>query len=333
MFAGDKKLFARDNIAEAGTPQETTTFDSRALADRVGAEYRVRATRMSGDGALLSGCLTFSRLRDGLILHRSDVLHLCDMTTEAVIDEPCVKVLLKLEGDARVCFGEAPLELDAGQGKAARPRGAVVALAVPERFERSCRADSRERMVALTLAPAWLESAGLDFDELRKRLDATCWRPSARAVALAAALIAPAPFSAALAALYQESRAIELAAEALGGGGFGCEPPLSARALARAERLKTLLDSGRADTWDIATIAREMACNPTTLQKDFRQVHRASIFDYLRASRLARAARALECEGVTVAMAAEIAGYSSQANFSTAFRHRYGMPPSAWRRR
>ncbi|MBP8278605.1 MAG: helix-turn-helix transcriptional regulator, partial [Propionivibrio sp.] len=35
--------------------------------------------------------------------------------------------------------------------------------------------------------------------------------------------------------------------------------------------------------------------------------------------------------GVSVARAAEIAGYSSQANFSTAFRRHFGLSPKHYR--
>ena len=72
-------------------------------------------------------------------------------------------------------------------------------------------------------------------------------------------------------------------------------------------------------------MARAMRCNCNSLQQQFRAVFGKTVFDYLRASRLRRAAVALQNEGVSVARAAEIAGYSSQANFSTAFRRHFGV--------
>ena len=46
-----------------------------------------------------------------------------------------------------------------------------------------------------------------------------------------------------------------------------------------------------------------------------------------------RAAWALRHDGASVARAAEIAGYASQANFSTAFRRHFGQPPKTYRAR
>jgi AraC-like DNA-binding protein len=50
-------------------------------------------------------------------------------------------------------------------------------------------------------------------------------------------------------------------------------------------------------------------------------------------ARLRRAAWALQHGGANVARAAKIAGYASQANFSTAFRRHFGLPPKMYRAR
>lgn len=70
-----------------------------------------------------------------------------------------------------------------------------------------------------------------------------------------------------------------------------------------------------------------MCCNPNTLQRHFRQSFGQTISGYLRETRLQRAAQALERDGISVAHAAEIAGYSNQANFCTAFKKRYNVLP------
>ncbi|MEM7206778.1 MAG: AraC family transcriptional regulator [Pseudomonadota bacterium] len=56
------------------------------------------------------------------------------------------------------------------------------------------------------------------------------------------------------------------------------------------------------------------------------------MIDWLRRQRLALAFNALTLEGTSVTRAAEIAGYQSSTNFSTAFRKEYGYPPSHCRR-
>ena len=69
------------------------------------------------------------------------------------------------------------------------------------------------------------------------------------------------------------------------------------------------------------------------LQRQFRAVFGTTVFDYLRECRLLRARRALEHDGVTVGQAAMVAGYTSAANFATAYRRRFGMPPKLARAR
>ena len=57
------------------------------------------------------------------------------------------------------------------------------------------------------------------------------------------------------------------------------------------------------------------------------------LFEHLRGRRLDAARLALEREGLAVGQAAELAGYGNAANFATAFRRRFGCPPSAVRTR
>jgi AraC-like DNA-binding protein len=52
-----------------------------------------------------------------------------------------------------------------------------------------------------------------------------------------------------------------------------------------------------------------------------------TVFDYLRRARLLRARQALEREGRSIIEAAAIAGYTSPANFATAYRRRFGITP------
>jgi AraC-like DNA-binding protein len=166
------------------------------------------------------------------------------------------------------------------------------------------------------------------------------WKPSARAVAIAEQLIHPIELEGPMQRLHQESRALELIVEALsqtlaadGAGDAAGAATLPASALRRVRRLQQFLDSGEADQLDMRTIAQHIGCNANTLQQQFREVCGLPIFDYLRRSRLQRAAHALQHEGVSVARAAEIAGYSSQANFSTAFRRHFGLLPKHCRNR
>lgn len=68
-----------------------------------------------------------------------------------------------------------------------------------------------------------------------------------------------------------------------------------------------------------------------TLQRTFHAAYGMTVFDYVRRARLQRARDAIEREGISIAQAAHIAGYTSAANFATAFKRLYGMTPKAFR--
>lgn len=64
------------------------------------------------------------------------------------------------------------------------------------------------------------------------------------------------------------------------------------------------------------------------LQRLFRVSEGCSVFEYVRVKRLEAALAALSAGATTVKEASLIAGYSSAANFATAFRRQFGMTPT-----
>ncbi|WP_349278792.1 AraC family transcriptional regulator [Polaromonas hydrogenivorans] len=311
-------------------------IDVGKLNTQVGQGHQLLSPDAGTTSPLMQGSFSMTRLRDGMSLHCTDIVHLHDMATQFVMQEECIKVLLKLEGNAQVAVGRQSLPLDAGEGANAVPHGSVVTLNAPDTFERHACAGSRQRMVVLTLKPVWFDATGISREIFREHLTVRHWTPTPRAVAIAEQLIHPLGLDDPMQSLYQESRALELIAEALSRTRADTAPSpltMSASACQRVRRLQQLLDSGEADQLDMRAIAQSIGCNANTLQQQFRQVCGQPIFDYLRQRRLQRAAHALQHEGVSVARAAEIAGYSSQANFSTAFRRNFGLQPKHCRNR
>lgn len=315
-------------------------IDAAEFKRATGNTVQVVSPSANDSSPLMQGVFTIRRLRDGMHLHCTDIVHLQSLTTRTLMQGKCVKVLLRLEGGARVRFGRQVLPLDSGCGLRACPKGFVVCLGGPEEFERRCEAGCRQRMVVVTLAPEWFAAARMREHLASDHLTVRTWMPTPRAIAIAEQLLHPAAFEGPLHGLYLESRVLELVAEAL--ARTQEESPTESQVLppglrpgeyARACRLRDLLESGRADRMSMDEMAQSMRCNANTLQQQFRQSFGTTIFDYLRSARLQRAAQALQHDGVSVARAAEIAGYGSQANFSTAFRRHFGSPPKIYRAR
>ncbi len=317
-----------------GTPG--ALIDTRALNAMVGENLRVVGPIGAQDTPLLDGAFSFTTLREGISLHCTDIVHLRPVETRFAIQQRCIKILLKLEGDARIGIGGHDIPMNAGEGGQAVARGAVVLVDGPDTVQRSARAGSRQRMVVLTLHPSWFDSAGIPHEIFREHVTVHGWTPSARALAIAEQLIHPIALQGTLSRLHYESRALELILEALAQSLPGQTAPavnMSAADHQRVCRLRRFLDSGEADQLGMRCIARHIGCNANTLNQLFREACGESIFSYLRKRRLQRAADALRYEGVSVARAADIAGYSSQANFSTAFRRHFGLSPKLLRAR
>jgi len=285
---------------------------------------------------LMQGSFSVSELREGLSLLCCDVVHLADLTSQFLVEKACIKVLLKLEGPCQVAVGRHMLPLDEDSPAHSAAQGAFVSIRSPECLTRHARAGSKLRMVAVTLSWPWLQASGMPLQPFQKHLSLQRWQPSRRAVSIAEQLLHPLERSGPLHQLQQESRALELVIEAFGSQQSSDMPAVATQpesVLRRVRQLQDLLDSGVADNMNLQAIARKMGCNANTLQQQFRQVSGQTIAASLRQRRLQRAALALQHEGASVGQAAELAGYSSQANFSTAFRRLFGVMPKHYRNR
>ncbi len=71
--------------------------------------------------------------------------------------------------------------------------------------------------------------------------------------------------------------------------------------------------------------------NEKRLARAFRAYRNQTVFEYIHEERFRRATDLLSGTGLSTASIAEEIGFSSSANFATAFRARFGMTPSAYR--
>lgn len=79
-------------------------------------------------------------------------------------------------------------------------------------------------------------------------------------------------------------------------------------------------------------LAAEHGISVSFLQKSFKQVYGLPVYQYLKTYRLEKAAAALLGTGRSVTEIALDAGYTNPAKFSEAFRKRFGLSPSEYRR-
>ncbi len=139
------------------------------------------------------------------------------------------------------------------------------------------------------------------------------------------------PYSGALGQIYAESRIlsalVELAA-LLHDANDSAIPALSRTHRDRAEQARLLLDARLADPPSVPELARTIGLNETDLRRSFKAAFGTTIIDYLRDRRLEIARMLVRQRQLPVATIAYRVGFASPANFATAYRRRFGRPPS-----
>lgn len=106
----------------------------------------------------------------------------------------------------------------------------------------------------------------------------------------------------------------------------GLRDPLVGRAIAQ-------LHDRPAHNWTVAELAPSVNASRTVLAERFVALVGIPPMQYLTQWRLALAAHLLRSGRWSLTRIAEQIGYESDAAFSRAFKHAYGMPPGTWRHR
>ncbi len=314
--------------------------DIAALSAVAGTGFAMLRPDLAPESAALRGRYQMLKMRSGLSLHASDTLDMHDLTTRIVHTEG-LTVSLFLQGLADVTLGGRAFLL----GPAARGgelEGVVIARAEMDLFERRGRCGSHVRKVNVTIPAQWLEQEGLaDLADhravlafSRDHLASARWKLSSRLKALAEQILDPPPYNGLLQGLYLESRAIEIAAEALGVMGRLAAPsgPLRGAEQRRMWAVHDFIAARLADDLTLDLIAREAGMSVNTLQRLFRAAFGVTVFEHVRQRRLDLARAALEEGDLTVTQAAYVAGYTAPANFATAFKRAFGVSPKSVRR-
>ena len=214
---------------------------------------------------------------------------------------------------------------------------ATVSVADSAQLSDHCSAGQRSRSILVHSRPEDLADEQL-ADRLNAAIKCTGSAPmtvSTRSSALARELFAPS-LDGDVGRLLAESCALELLARSLANvnrNGHDRTPSLSRQERARMLKVQELLIAAPDRAYRLCDLAREAGVGVTTLKTKFPLVTGKPVFEFLRDVRLARAHTGLENEGWTVAQAAHFVGYTHQSNFSTAFRRKFGVSPSAIRRR
>jgi len=312
-------------------------------------DYQFESIPFSGDAPILEGRLHETQLQPGVWLHCAEVCDLHSMASRTLL-EAGLRLVLILAGELDVGIGGNRLHLSGASASAA-----LVAMPKEALFERQWKRGKWERKLSLHFTPQWLAAWAAHCQAEGKTLPgpvkaALCdpghspglqvhtWRPSRHAIALAEQLMLETGCSdSGLQALKQSGLALELLHEALS----QCEPDqppplaqsttgLKPRDLNRMLRVRSFLDAEIQHNHDrvlsIEELGRYFGLSTSALQRHFRQAFGFSINEYRRNMRLLQARTDLQ-NGLSINDAAHRAGYTTAANFATAFRRHFGISP------
>lgn len=99
-----------------------------------------------------------------------------------------------------------------------------------------------------------------------------------------------------------------------------------------AQEAKHYMDMHFGETITLESLCRQFHVSRATLAGSFRKTYGISIHQYLMEKRLREGKRLLEDYSMSVSQAAELAGFRDANYFTKAFRRRYKMTPSEYRK-
>lgn len=245
-----------------------------------------------------------------------------------------LRLIVALQGPIKLNFDQHDFRLQPQQ----QAQVLLVNLNEPALFQRHCGQPGIEQKVCMALDHPWLEQHGLPelgsqsaLARLASRhLAAMQWVASPQLTRLAQQMVQHHAANPLLARIEREGMGMLLLGQVL--AEIGSPPPDSPatpQLSRRLQRVKALIDSGEGENWSLHQLAEAACMSSSTLQRHFRRHFDCSVMDYLRGQRLESARQMLLSGQRSITDVALGAGYSSAANFATAFRRRFGQPPSA----
>lgn len=325
-----------------------STAQLNAAGAHVGGSHDIESRHDAGARTPLEGSFQMLTMRPGLMLRRADVRDCGDNVVRSTLT-PGLKLIVLEHGDVELEFGHHHLHLQ-GPAPGETLQARLLMLTGPARFMRRAARNHRERSITLTATPQWLQQGGLIPDAsasdgaqvsaissfLQTHLALHVWPLTPRGVTLAQRIARPPAHEDGVDRLMLESRCLALLGEglrhvALSAAGINASAPagrINPRHAKRLLDLRARIDAGHI-TGDVALadLAAQAGLSVRALQQGFQALTGATVIEYLRLQRLKAAQRALQRQGVSVSQAAALAGYSSAANFATAFKRLFGVSP------
>lgn len=321
------------------------SITSRQL-EELGTRVKGLTGPLTERGSVMSGRMSFSDTPSFLSVHTSDTVDMKDAIANYQV-KAAVKVAIILKGRLQAEFDGIPIDLDARD----HPVGFIWAVPKPAKVRRFIHKGNELSKVMISAQYDWvlqqlLGKSPVRYQEIveffKSGVSVRSWTPSRRVLALADQLIYPHASDPIVRELYEESRGLEILAEALSAiqnttndtqrQADASEPDALDRHH-RAREIRDYILASAPDQQTLPKIAEAIGTSVASMQRIFKDAYGMTVKDFIRESRLVAARDAMEKDGLTIAQAAWKAGYKSPANFATAFKRVFGITPSEARDR
>ena len=285
------------------------------------------------------GIVWHREIAPGLLAVRSQIEIFADFNLKET-HEPCLMLGVILNGCAQIRVGPQAYKLELGELGVLRFGARETTTGIMER-------DARMDLAGVVARPDWLARNSVD-DAIAQSGILTAI--AQRKIELSRCPVTPALHQSALnlfqlnddagpiSRLRSEAAAMQFFADAVIALNIprvpGNERILTPREFKRIQDVRERLETcSPEDDVTLENVAREAGMSVSTLCRHFKMAFDTSVIAYVSKRRMDTARSALVEEGLTVGQAAHIAGYSSPANFSTAFRREFGITPTQARSR
>ncbi len=319
---------------------KTGLTPSRLLKESAELSLGIEPIDMSAqlfETPLFSGRLIIHEVQPGLIATASDITYLSNEPVDVTVDASLICGVL-LAGE--------PESMQVGNHETvakSHERPVLVGFDQPvicsRKMERACRTSD----AGFVIKPTFFERFGHDvmddgLRELHEFLEApfrskTLMR-SPRVLDIARRILDH-PYNGELGTLFLESSALNLVVEVA--DLLRIEQrnvtAIGQRHYKRVAEAREILDHRLVDPPSTLELSRLVGVNVTTLQENFKQVFKTTIFGYVRDQRLQMARILLMEHGLSAAEAGRKVGFSSPSAFAAAYKRRFGYPPKLERGR
>lgn len=289
---------------------------------------------------VLRGAIGFVKVEKGLSVHYSNAEDLHDLKIESDCG-PRLSVSLFMEGAVDAFVGDLKIPMPTYEEGTRRwsPIATVFSQNRIEKFVRHARRGVRLKKVTISISRDWLfshlELSDPEFLKLKEfsesHLSHVSWYPSSHAIDLAEQIIAAPNKSPFHHRLYIAARVYGLLDEAF--QNFSDQKQTVAEKTQSSpdrQKLNTIEHflRGQRGHWVTAEeLSQNCGVSQNSLQRLLSRTYGLSTSRFIRRFMLEKAREALERDGLSIAEAAHVAGYSSPANFSTAFKREFGLSP------